>query len=201
MTGLDVWEVILRQSHRIWMPWPAEGFCLLKLIVWLPPVVPRARRYSQVRHHLHTGAWSNGSPDVIADQIPERLLPGYFSQHGYDTLGTGKLFHGGGLQFFDLAYETEQRWSPFSKAQVAYLDFEQATKGSDHPRHLVENVPKGRETILPLNGLPSERNRIPQQESRSTGDPWTLKMKPWEILESPTGPRVNWGAPERILFS
>ncbi len=105
-----------------------------------------------------TGAWSNGSPDVIADQIPERLLPGYFSQHGYDTLGTGKLFHGGGLQFFDLAYETEQRWSPFSKAQVAYLDFEQATKGSDHPRHLVENVPKGRETILPLNGLPSERN-------------------------------------------
>ena len=32
-----------------------------------------------------TGAWSNRSPDVIADQIPERLLPGYFSQHGYDT--------------------------------------------------------------------------------------------------------------------
>ena len=30
----------------------SRGFCLLKLIVWLPPVVPRARRYSQVRHHL-----------------------------------------------------------------------------------------------------------------------------------------------------
>ncbi|MDG1891189.1 MAG: sulfatase [Verrucomicrobiota bacterium] len=105
-----------------------------------------------------TGAWSNQSPDIIKDLPEGSLLPHYLVQHGYATLGTGKLFHGGGTEFFQSGYQTEQRWSPFTRQQVNYTEEELPSKGSQAPRHLVSNGPGGHDYMLPINGLPSERN-------------------------------------------
>ena len=121
-----------------------------------------------------TGAWTNASDDVIADLAIEQLLPGYFSLHGYETLGTGKLLHGGRLHLFDQGYQTEQRWSPFTRKRVEYTVAEQPTKGSNHPRHVVPDGPAGEEIALPLNGLPSERQ--PDTRSGESFDWGPLKV-------------------------
>jgi arylsulfatase A-like enzyme len=86
------------------------------------------------------------------------LLPMAFAQAGYQTLGTGKLLHGGsgGKNTFDEYFSVEQRWSPFPGSAVRYTDEELPTKGTDSPRHVVKDS-RGRSIILPLNGMPSDR--------------------------------------------
>ena len=55
-----------------------------------PPVPDRVP--AQTAHPL----FSSGSGSFFGDKHPEYVsLPKYFKQHGYDTLRTGKIFHGG----------------------------------------------------------------------------------------------------------
>lgn len=105
-----------------------------------------------------TGAWSNESRDVIKDQPKGSLMPHFFADHGYATFGTGKLFHGGGTEHFQNGFKTEQRWSPFTNKEASYTPEELPSKGTDQPRHVIQNGPGGHDYTLPLNGLRSERN-------------------------------------------
>jgi arylsulfatase A-like enzyme len=105
-----------------------------------------------------TGVWSNWNPTKGRPPARELQLPVQLSAAGYETLGTGKLYHNDATKLFDAYFDTEQRWSPFGAKQVRYTDAELPSKGSDRPRHVVTGGPGGRDWVLPLNGLPSERN-------------------------------------------
>ena len=105
-----------------------------------------------------TEIYGNKSPNLLSRVDVSKLLPAHFSAAGYETLGTGKLLHGGGEEIFDRGYATEQRWSPFTREQTDYTEAELPGKGSANPRHEIKNGPGGRDWVLPLNGLPSERH-------------------------------------------
>jgi arylsulfatase A-like enzyme len=105
-----------------------------------------------------TGVYSNwpktsGRPPTRELQLPVRLMAA-----GYDVLAGGKLYHGFEPSYFSAAYETEQRWSPFTLESASYLPDELPSKGSATPRHVVKGGPGGRDWTLPLNGMPAERN-------------------------------------------
>lgn len=110
------------------------------------------------RYPDQTGVFSNWGKTQGKPPARELQLPLHFAAGGYETLGTGKIFHGKGDRFFGDFYETGQRWSPFTQEQASYTADELPSKGSSQPRHLVAKGPGGRDWILPLNGLPSERN-------------------------------------------
>jgi len=105
-----------------------------------------------------TGVWSNDRAQVI-DKIypPAEFLPTLFKKNGYRTLGTGKLLHSKGSHLFDDYYSVMQRCSPFTnKSQYDYTSRELPSKGSDNPRKVTSDS-QGREIILPLNRMPSDR--------------------------------------------
>jgi len=110
-------------------------------------------RYPQTTGVLSNWGAERGKAPPKAQQLPMRL-----AANGYATLGAGKIFHGSGTPFFQDYFDTEQRWSPFTPEQVKYTAQEQASKGTDHPRHRIQAGPGQRDWVLPLNGLPSERN-------------------------------------------
>jgi arylsulfatase A-like enzyme len=103
-----------------------------------------------------TGVWSNQSGSLQRLPPDAVLLPKAFSKAGYQTLGTGKLLHSGGEAAFDEYFSVNQRWSPFSKKAVEYTKKELPSKRTDNPRHLVKDS-RGREIVLPLNRMPSDR--------------------------------------------
>lgn len=104
-----------------------------------------------------TGVWANQKDQVLDKVYPEvRLLPTAFSEAGYRTLGTGKLLHSGGKHAFDAYHTVGQRWSPLSKEAVRYTAEELGSKGSANPNHGTLDS-QGREVILPLNRMPSDR--------------------------------------------
>lgn len=107
-----------------------------------------------------TNVWSNRSAALL-DQHPDaRVLPRVFQQAGYSAVGCGKLIHqksAGDVVFQDY-FKPEQRWSPLTKSLAQYARDELPTKGSDHPRHVVQRL--GHDpVVLPLNRMPSDRNR------------------------------------------
>ena len=102
-----------------------------------------------------TEVWSNQSSNLLQLHPDIVHLPKAFAQSGYHTLGTGKLL-GNNTATFSESFSTEQRWSPFSKNAVQYTDAELPTKGTDNPRHILEDK-RGNTIILPLNGMPSDR--------------------------------------------
>lgn len=110
------------------------------------------------RHPNQTGVYSNSSARIRSAQPDLVLLPEHFQQAGYRTLGTGKLLHSKPKGVFQQEFFPEQRWSPFGKDQVAYSGKELSSKGSDHPGHVIESGPGGRRYVLPMNGMPSDRN-------------------------------------------
>lgn len=102
-----------------------------------------------------TGVYHNGSK---FDASKYTLLPQHFSKHGYQTYGTGKIHHSGiNSKIFQKAFNTQQRWSPFTSKQVLYTKDELKTKGSSNPAHLIKYGPGGRSYTLPFNRMPSER--------------------------------------------
>ena len=106
---------------------------------------------------FRTGVYHNG-PNIVKLCPDKVLLPQYFANHGYQTLGTGKLLHHGSPDLYDEYFRTEQRWSPLAgRQQVAYTPEELVTK-TTNPRHVVRFGPQNTEIILPLNGMPSDRN-------------------------------------------
>ena len=126
-----------------------------------------------------TGVWSNRSGPIDRRYPNANLLPRTFSQAGYRTLGTGKLLHSRGKAAFDEYFGTEQRWSPLSKKAVQYTDKELPTKGTDNPRHVTKDS-LGREVILPLNRMPSDRG-----PDRHDGE--SFDWGPWDVPDSHFG--------------
>ncbi len=119
----------------------------------------RAAVFSGLLPH-HTGVWSNDSPRLPAHRPELELLPTVFQKAGYLTLGTGKLLHGGAKSSRELFEETffpEQRWSPLNRGQIDYSQDELPSKKTDNPRHVIR-VPNRAPIVLPLNGMPSDRN-------------------------------------------
>ncbi len=126
-----------------------------------------------------TGVWSNRSGPIDRLYPEANLLPRTFSQAGYRTLGTGKLLHSRGKAAFDEYFGTEQRWSPLSKKAVQYTDKELPTKGTDTPRHVTKDR-LGREVILPLNRMPSDRGA-----DRHDGE--SFDWGPWDVPDADFG--------------
>ena len=141
-----------------------------------------------------TGVWSNASGSLRRRYPKARLLWTAFSEAGYQTFGCGKLLHGrpkAGQTGLDEYYSTEQRWSPLSREAVRYTDAELPTKGSASPRHVVRDS-RGREVLLPLNRMPSDRN--PKKRDGESFD-WG----PFDVSDSEFGDTriTNW-AIERL---
>jgi arylsulfatase A-like enzyme len=102
-----------------------------------------------------TGVYSNGSKFNPTEYT---LLPQHFGSNGYTTYGTGKIHHSKiNSNVFQKAFNTQQRWSPFTNEQSLYTKKELKTKGTDQPAHLIKNGPGGRDYTLPFNRMPSER--------------------------------------------
>ena len=102
-----------------------------------------------------TGVWANGFPKLSSLRPNLQQLPTAFKQAGYVTLGTGKL-SGDKKTEYDYSYTTEQRWSPFTGDSVDYTDAELPSKGTGNPAHRVNDA-RGKEWVLPLNRMPSDR--------------------------------------------
>jgi len=84
------------------------------------------------------------------------LLPEHLRQHGYRTLGTGKLLHQKRPDLFDEGFFPDQRWSPFDPAKVNYTPEELPSKATGNPQHVTQ-LADGRKVTLPLNRMPSDR--------------------------------------------
>lgn len=102
-----------------------------------------------------TGVWSNDSRKLSRLKPKLKQLPEWLATHGYHTLGTGKL-SGDKSTRYSNSFATEQRWSPFSGELVEYSQSELPTKGTEHPRHVLQDH-LGRQVVLPLNRMPSDR--------------------------------------------
>lgn len=126
-----------------------------------------------------TGVWSNKTHSLAKLKPDAIKLPMPFADAGYRTLGTGKLIH----DKIDLAYSeyyaVEQRWSPITNKQSQYTKDDLHSKGSVNPRHVVVDS-QGREVILPLNRMPSDRN--PNTKAGESFD-WG----PWDVPDSDFG--------------
>ncbi len=117
-----------------------------------------------------TGVWSNDSQRLFQQHPDARVLPRAFQEAGYRTWGTGKMMHSQAAAnklMFEESFNPEQRWSPFTRKQTDYTPEELPSKGSARPRHVIaaDGLPR---TILPLNGLPSDRN--PQEPAAESFD-------------------------------
>lgn len=107
------------------------------------------------RHPFETGVLANDKSDIRKIQSDLVLIPQHFKSAGYRTFGSGKLLHQTAINLFDEDFFPECRWSPFTPKQVNYLADEVHTKSTSNPRHVTEL--KGREVVLPLNRMPSDR--------------------------------------------
>ena len=126
-----------------------------------------------------TGVWSNRSQS-LSRLMPDAItMPMPFNEAGYKTMGSGKLFSDYSDDAFSEYFEVEQRWSPISNQQSRYTDESLPTKGSKNPRHVVQDS-LGREVVLPLNRMPSERN--PTSKAGESFD-WG----PWDVPDSDFG--------------
>ncbi|QDV62402.1 sulfatase-like hydrolase/transferase [Crateriforma conspicua] len=103
-----------------------------------------------------TGVWSNDSGSIQKVYPQARHLPTAFEEAGYRTAAVGKLYHTRGKEQFQQYQVESQRWSPFPAGDVKYTQTELPTKGSDHPRHMLQDS-MGREVVLPINRMPSDR--------------------------------------------
>ncbi len=110
------------------------------------------------RYPHQTGVYSNWGVTKGKPVAKDLQLPMLLAANGYETLGTGKLYHTNARQLFNDYYDTEQRWSPFTRRQVQYTEAEQPSKATATPRHVIHGGPNDLDWVLPLNGLPSERN-------------------------------------------
>ena len=139
-----------------------------------------------------TGVWSNRTKSLAQLQPGILKLPQAFAKAGYRTLGTGKLHHSSSSEgSFSEYFKTEQRWSPITRKESDYSPEELPSKGSENPQHKVKDS-TGREIILPLNRMPSDR--APLKKSGESFD-WG----PWDVPDSDFGDTkiTNW-AIERL---
>ncbi len=104
---------------------------------------------------FQTGVYDND--DNIAKLRPDTvMLTQRFARAGYRTLGTGKILHNGGKEIFQTYNGTEQRWSPFANARAVDYPAKTLADRATKPSYIARIG--DREFLLPLNGMPSERN-------------------------------------------
>lgn len=135
-----------------------------------------------------TGVWSNRSPRLFTQYPDITVLPRVLSENGYKTWGCGKLMHSSAAAnrlMFDVSFNPEQRWSPFTKESVRYSADEQMTKGTNNPKHIAQIDGVG-PIRLPLNRMPSDRK--PQTNDGESFDWGALPvtdeaMGDWEITD------------------
>ena len=131
------------------------------------------------RQPFHTDIYDNSRN--LRKMHPElELLPQVFKRAGYRTYGTGKLLHKGSKGLWDQEFFPEQRWSPFEKDQVKYTKDELPSKGTENPRHVIRFGADGREIVLPLNRMPSDRRP-------ETTDGESFDWGPFDIDDSQMG--------------
>lgn len=102
-----------------------------------------------------TGVLANDEKSIRSERPDLPLIPTQFKQAGYRTYGAGKLLHQKTPGMFDEELYPEQRWSPFAPRAVDYTAEELPSKKTDNPRHVT--LLKGKQVILPLNRMPSDR--------------------------------------------
>jgi arylsulfatase A-like enzyme len=107
------------------------------------------------RQPHESGVYANDESNIRKIRPDLVLIPQHFRAAGYHTFGTGKLLHSSSKELFDDEFFPDQRWSPFDPKQVSYTDAELASKGTRNPRHVT--VLNGKEIVLPLNRMPSDR--------------------------------------------
>ena len=98
-----------------------------------------------------TGVYTNAIS--YGRQLPHLVsMPEYFRQNGYRVMGAGKIFHGGGSNIpedaFDEYGEYGSSSSPFTKEEMSLAK-------QDPFNRFVKN---GKEFRLPLNGFPADRS-------------------------------------------
>ncbi|MBI4624844.1 MAG: sulfatase [Verrucomicrobia bacterium] len=150
------------------------------------------------RHPFETGVLANDNQDIRTAQPDLVLLPQHFKRAGYRTYGTGKLLHQKSTGLFDEEHYPEQRWSPFAPPMVEYTAEELPSKASDDPRHVT--TLKGRQVILPLNRMPSDR--APQTRGGESFDWGPLEVEDadmgdghiadWAVRQLHTLPSQPW---------
>ncbi|MEQ8211401.1 MAG: sulfatase [Lacipirellulaceae bacterium] len=124
---------------------------------------------------FHSGVFNNQQqirklkPDLV-------LLPQYFKNHGYRTLGTGKLMHRKFKDLYDESFFTEQRWSPYA---------------DKYPQ---DNVEMPRFPLRPLNEMPNDRQQL--QPGRFSSFDWGAV--PVSSDEMGDGKVARWAA-ERLV--
>ncbi|MCB1120291.1 MAG: sulfatase [Verrucomicrobiae bacterium] len=139
------------------------------------------------RQPFETGVYSNGGKSIREVLGDEAMLPRHFKQAGYRTFGTGKLLHTSNKGLYDEEYFPHQRWSPFTSDQVDYTAYELPSKGTNNPRHVT--TLKGREVVLPLNRMPSDRT--PDENGGDSFDWGPLDVEDDDMGD---GKVANWAA-------
>jgi arylsulfatase A-like enzyme len=135
----------------------ARGMAFASAYCAAPLCCPSRAAVFSGRLPFRTGIYHNG-PNIRQYHPEIVLLPRYFAEHGYRTMGTGKLLHHRSPDLFDEYYTPEQRWSPLRSAKEAdYAPDELASKGTN-PRHVVGSAIGGKQIVLPLNRMPSDRS-------------------------------------------
>ena len=145
----------------------------------------RAALFSGLMPH-ETKVWANKNGSIYKDAPNAVLLPQAFAKAGYRTLGAGKLIGKSESKGFEKYFDTEQRWSPVSADAVEYPEDELPSKGTDNPRHVTKDS-LGREVVLPLNRMPSDR--APESTKGESFD-WG----PWDVPDTDFGDTriTNW---------
>jgi arylsulfatase A-like enzyme len=123
-----------------------------------------------------TGVWSNETGSLSDLQPNAVKLPDSFIAAGYHATGAGKLIHDSSDKNHpalpDYNY-FEQRWSPIPAEQARYTKETLPTKGSAHPRNVVTDS-LGREVVLPLNRMPSDRGLDKLSSESFDWGPWDV---------------------------
>ena len=146
----------------------ARGIAFANASCASPLCAPSRAAVFSGREPFRSGVYGN-SDDVRRIAPGLILLPQHLKQHGYRTLGTGKLLHQKRPDLFDDGFFPEQRWSPFDATKVDYTPEELASKATTDPRHVTE-LADGRKVTLPLNRMPSDRRpKDPTGESFDWG--------------------------------
>lgn len=129
-----------------------------------------------------TGVWSNEVESLAKLQPNAIKLTDPFVEAGYRALGSGKLIHDTSDKTHPIVpnyqYE-EQRWSPIPAKMARYTKELLPTKSTENPQHLVTDS-LGREVVLPLNRMPTDR--APDNLSGESFD-WG----PWDVPDSDFG--------------
>ena len=125
-----------------------------------------------------TGMYSNANR--LRSVYPEaRFFHQRLAEHGYYTMGTGKLLHGnqGGPETFHEYGPGFNKWNPLTTEETLITKAE-LQDSIPFVRHRVSR-PDGFELVLPLNQMPRDRNRGSKRIESFDWGPINLEESEW----------------------